>query len=151
VTIFSQEDVAVPMDKRQVFVRVEGEVKVPGVYQMTAGDTLQGLIAKAGGPTSNAYLFGTGFYREDVKKEQQANLQRAADRLETQLRSEQSRQLANLRGAKAPTEAAALTPSSKSSAACGRAHCAIPQVAADRPYRFRPGSETSARLRVCRR
>jgi len=108
VTIFSQEDVAVPMDKRQVFVRVEGEVKVPGVYQMTAGDTLQSLIAKAGGPTSNAYLFGTGFYREEVKKEQQANLQRAADRLETQLRSEQSRQLANLSGANS-TEAAALT------------------------------------------
>jgi protein involved in polysaccharide export with SLBB domain len=108
VTIFSQDDVAVPMDKRQVFVRVEGEVKVPGVYQMTAGDTLQGLIAKAGGPTSNAYLFGTGFYREDVKKEQEKNLQRAADRLETQLRSEQSRQLANLRGASS-AEAAALT------------------------------------------
>jgi protein involved in polysaccharide export with SLBB domain len=108
VTIFSQEDVAVPMDKRQVFVRVEGEVKVPGVYQMTAGDTLQSLIAKAGGPTGNAYLFGTGFFREDVKKEQQVNLQRAADRLENQLRSEQSRQLANLRGASS-TEAAALT------------------------------------------
>jgi len=108
VTIFSQEDVAVPMDKRQVFVRVEGEVNAPGVYQMTAGDTLQSLIAKAGGPTGNAYLFGTGFYREEVKKEQQANLQRAADRLETQLRSEQSRQLANLRGA-STTEAAALT------------------------------------------
>lgn len=108
VTIFSQDDVVVPMDKRQVFVRVEGEVKVPGVYQMTAGDTLQSLIAKAGGPTANAYLFGTGFYREDVKKEQEANLQRAADRLETQLRSEQSRQLANMRGASA-TEAAALT------------------------------------------
>jgi protein involved in polysaccharide export with SLBB domain len=106
VTIFSQEDVAVPMDKRQVFVRVEGEVKVPGVYQMTAGDTLQSLLAKAGGPTSNAYLFGTGFYREDVKKEQQANLQRAADRLENQIRSEQSAQMANL-AAKAPTEAAA--------------------------------------------
>jgi protein involved in polysaccharide export with SLBB domain len=108
VTIFSQDDVAVPMDKRQVFVRVEGEVKVPGVYQMTAEDTLQSLIAKAGGPTSNAYLFGTGFYREEVKKEQQANLQRAADRLETQLRSEQSRQMANLRGGNS-TEAAALT------------------------------------------
>lgn len=108
VTIFSQDDVAVPIDKRQVFVRVEGEVNVPGVYQMTAGDTLQTLLAKAGGPTSNAYLFGTGFYREDVKKEQEANLQRAADRLESQLRSEQSRQLANLRGL-SQTEAAAMT------------------------------------------
>ena len=97
VTIFSQNDVAVPMDKRQVFVRIEGEVKVPGVYQMTAGDTLQTLIAKAGGPTSNAYMFGTAFYREDVRKEQQANLKRAADRLEAQMRSEESTQAANLR------------------------------------------------------
>jgi protein involved in polysaccharide export with SLBB domain len=105
VTIFSQEDVTVPMDKRQVFVRVEGEVKVPGVYQMTAGDTLQSLLAKAGGPTSNAYLFGTGFYREEVRKEQQANLQRAADRLENQIRSEQSSQFANT-AALSPTEAA---------------------------------------------
>jgi protein involved in polysaccharide export with SLBB domain len=106
ITIFSQDDVAVPMDKRQVFVRVEGEVNVPGVYQMTAGDTLQSLLSKAGGPTSNAYLFGTGFYREEVRKEQQANLQRAADRLETQIRNEQSAQMANLR-ASSPTEAAA--------------------------------------------
>jgi len=106
VTIFSQEDVAVPMEKRQIFVRVEGEVKVPGVYQMTAGDTLQSLLAKAGGPTSNAYLFGTGFFREEVRKEQQANLQRAADRLESQVRSEQSAQIANA-AAKSPTEAAA--------------------------------------------
>jgi protein involved in polysaccharide export with SLBB domain len=97
VTIFSQKDVAVPMDKRQVFVRVEGEVKVPGVYQMTAGDTLQTLLAKAGGPTENAYLFGTAFYREQVRKEQEANLEKIATRLEAQLRNEQSRTLANVR------------------------------------------------------
>jgi len=108
VTIFSQQDVAVPMDKRQVFVRIEGEVNVPGVYQMTAGDNLQTLMAKAGGPTANAYLFGTGFYREEVRKEQQANVQRAADRLENQIRSAQSAQMANLR-AMSPAEAAAAT------------------------------------------
>jgi protein involved in polysaccharide export with SLBB domain len=108
VTIFSQNDVAVPMAKRQIFVRVEGEVKVPGVYQMTASDTLQTLIAKAGGPTSSAYLFGTAFYREEVRKEQQANLQRAADRLEAQMRSEESTRAANLR-AMSTTDAAAAT------------------------------------------
>jgi protein involved in polysaccharide export with SLBB domain len=108
VTIFSQNDVAVPMAKRQVFVRVEGEVKVPGVYQMTANDTLQTLIAKAGGPTSNAYLFGTAFYREEVRKEQQTNLQRAADRLETQVRSEQATEAASLRTMN-PADAAAAT------------------------------------------
>ena len=108
VTIFSQEDVAVPMDRRQIFVRVEGEVKVPGVYQMTAGDTLQNLIAKAGGPTGNAYLFGTAFYREEVRKEQEANLQRAADRLEAQIQNEQSAQISNA-AAKSPTDVATAT------------------------------------------
>jgi protein involved in polysaccharide export with SLBB domain len=98
VTIFSQSDVAVPMEKRRVMVRVEGEVKVPGVYQMTAGDTLQVLLAKAGGPTSNAYLFGTAFYRESVRREQHVNLLRAADKLEAHLRSEQAKGMANLRG-----------------------------------------------------
>jgi len=97
VTIFSQQDVAVPMDKRRVFVRVEGEVRVPGVYQMTAGDTLQSLLAKAGGPTSNAYLFGTAFYREEVRKEQEVNLAKVTRRLESQMQSEQANAAANLR------------------------------------------------------
>lgn len=107
VTIFSQEDVAVPMDKRRVFVRVEGEVSVPGVYQMTAGETLQSLLAKAGGPTSSAYLFGTSFYRETVRKEQQANLEKASARLETQLRNENAKGIANAR-AMAGADAAVL-------------------------------------------
>lgn len=95
VTIFSQQDVAVPMDKRRVLVRVEGEVKVPGVYQMSAGETLQSLLAKAGGPTSNAYLFGTAFHRETVRIEQEINLAKAARRLEAQLTREQSQAVAN--------------------------------------------------------
>ncbi|QYF96070.1 SLBB domain-containing protein [Massilia sp. PAMC28688] len=98
VTVFSQNDMAVPLDKRRVFVRVEGEVNAPGVYQMTAGENLQSLLARAGGPTSNAYLFGTAFYREQVRKEQEMNLEKAANRLETQLRNEQSRLVANVRG-----------------------------------------------------
>lgn len=97
VTIFSQQDVAVPMDKRRVFVRIEGEVKVPGVYQMTAGETLQSLLARAGGTTPDAYLFGTAFYREQVRQEQQANLEKAAIKLENQLRLEQAKSVANVR------------------------------------------------------
>jgi protein involved in polysaccharide export with SLBB domain len=97
VTIFSQEDVAVPMDKRRIFVRVEGEVNVPGVYQMSGGETVQSLLARAGGPTTNGYLFGTAFYREQVRKEQEINLEKAAVRLEAQMRSEQSRGVANVR------------------------------------------------------
>jgi len=117
VTIFSQNDVAVPMDKRQVFVRVEGEVRVPGVYQMTAGETLQSLLVKAGGPTGNAYLFGTGFFREQVRKEQYANLEKITARLEAQLRNEQSRTLANVRST---TDAATLEARRQAELAAGR-------------------------------
>ncbi|MFC4930079.1 polysaccharide biosynthesis/export family protein [Massilia sp. GCM10023247] len=107
VTVFSHEDVAVPMDKRRVFVRVEGEVQVPGVYQMSAGETLQSLLARAGGPTGNAYLFGTAFYREQVRKEQQINLEKAAVRLEAQLRSQQAKGIANVSALSAADAAAA--------------------------------------------
>jgi len=96
VTVFSHQDVAVPMDKRRVFARIEGEVKVPGIYQMSAGETLQSLLARAGGPTTNAYLFGTAFYREQVRKEQQLNLEKTAIRLESQLRSQQAKGIANV-------------------------------------------------------
>lgn len=97
VTIFSQQDVAVPMDKRRIFVRVEGEVNVPGVYQMTAGETLQSMLSKAGGTTSNAYLFGTAFYREEVRRQQELNLEKLVKRLESQARADQSRSIANAR------------------------------------------------------
>jgi protein involved in polysaccharide export with SLBB domain len=97
VTIFSQQDVAVPMDKRRVFVRIEGEVATPGVYQMTAGENLQSLLAKAGGPTNNAYLFGTAFYREEVRRQQEINLEKVANRLESQAAAEQTRAASNVR------------------------------------------------------
>jgi protein involved in polysaccharide export with SLBB domain len=107
VTVFSQEDVVVPMDKRRVFVRVEGEVNVPGVYQMTAGASLQEVLARAGGPTTNAYFFGTAFYREKVRREQEINLDKAATRMESTLRAGQSTSAANAR-TNSPAEAQVL-------------------------------------------
>lgn len=96
VTIFSQQDVLVPLAKRRVFVRIEGEVNTPGVYQMTSGDTLQSLMARAGGPTNNAYLFGSAFFREEVRKEQQINLDKLADRLEARLSSQLAKTASNV-------------------------------------------------------
>lgn len=96
VTVFSQNDVSVPMERRRVFVRVEGEVKVPGVYQMSPGETLQSALAKAGGPTQHAYLFGTQFYRIQARTEQEASLERVTAKLEAQLRSQQAVQSANV-------------------------------------------------------
>jgi protein involved in polysaccharide export with SLBB domain len=98
VTILSQDDVAVPIEKRRIFVRVEGEVNVPGVYQMKRGDDLHDLLARAGGPTRSGYVFGTAFYREQVRIEQQANMEKVIDRLERQLRLEQAKGIVENRG-----------------------------------------------------
>jgi protein involved in polysaccharide export with SLBB domain len=84
VTVFSATDVRVPLAKRRVFVRVEGEVARPGVYQMVANDTLQTLVDKAGGLTRDAYLFGAAFHREEVRKSQEENLKNLVQRLESE-------------------------------------------------------------------
>jgi protein involved in polysaccharide export with SLBB domain len=85
VTVFSQNDVRSPSEKRTYFVRIEGEVKVPGIYQVRPGDTLKQLVGLAGGFSRNAYLFGAEFTRERVRKEQQAKLDEVARRAEGEL------------------------------------------------------------------
>lgn len=90
LTVFSVNDVRVPQAKRQVYVRVEGEVRRPGIYQMKQGDSLPQLIERAGGLTDDAYLFGVGFYREQVRKDQLVNLDQLVRKLEMQLQSKLS-------------------------------------------------------------
>lgn len=84
ITVFSANDIRVPASRRQVFVRVEGEVNNPGVYPVKPGDNLQTLIARAGGATPDAYLFAMGLYREDVKKSQRQNLEKLLRKLEAE-------------------------------------------------------------------
>lgn len=96
VTVFSVNDVRVPQAKRQVFVRVEGEVQRPGIYQMNPGDSLTGLIDKAGGLTSDAFLFGAGFYREEVRQTQLRNLDQLVRRLEAQMQTRLSASAASV-------------------------------------------------------
>jgi protein involved in polysaccharide export with SLBB domain len=82
VTVFSVQDLRVPLEKRRIFVRVEGEVGSPGIYQSRPDETLPDLIKKAGGLTRNAYLYGAAFYREEVRKSQIENQIKLVRRLE---------------------------------------------------------------------
>jgi protein involved in polysaccharide export with SLBB domain len=84
ITVFSTKDLRVPISRQQVFARVEGEVNRPGVYQVGPGEGLTHLIQKAGGLTPDAYLFGAGFYRDEVKKSQQENLSKLLRRIESE-------------------------------------------------------------------
>lgn len=98
VTVFSADDIILPAHKRQVVVRIEGEVRRPGVYPVESGETLVNLIEKAGGPTADAFLFGAEFTRESVRKSQQENLERFIQRLEQQALSDSGRVVANVAG-----------------------------------------------------
>lgn len=88
VTVFGVKDVPVPMEKRTRFVNVGGEVKVPGIYQVQPGETLAQVVQRAGGLTVHAYAFGSIFTRESNRRQQQANLEQAVRRMESDLVSQ---------------------------------------------------------------
>ena len=74
VTLFSQRDLRVPVAQQNLQVRLEGEFASPGIYQIQRGETLGQLIARVGGLTSNAYLYGAEFTRESARRDQQERL-----------------------------------------------------------------------------
>lgn len=95
VTILSKKDLRVPQDRQTRLVRVEGEVAAPGIYQVEAGETLPQVLARLGGITPNAYLFGAEFTRESVRQQQQKNLDTVIRKLEAQQQGEAATLAAN--------------------------------------------------------
>lgn len=89
VTIFSKADLQVPISKQTKFVRLEGEFATPGVYQILPGETLRQLVARIGGLTGNAYLFGAEFTREGTREFQQRRLDEAIEFLEREFQRNQ--------------------------------------------------------------
>jgi len=85
VTIFSKDDMQVPSAKRSVYVRLEGEFNHAGVYKALQGETLRQLVARVGGLTPQAYLFGSELTREATRQMQQKRLDEIIDRLETEV------------------------------------------------------------------
>ncbi len=82
VIIFSQNDIAVPIEKRSTFLRLEGEFRTAGVFRAETGETLRHLVERVGGFTSDAYLYGAEFTRESVRAEQQKDLDEMIEKLE---------------------------------------------------------------------
>ena len=85
VTIFSRDDFQGPQSKQSKFVRLEGEFTVAGVYQIQPGETLRQLLARVGGITGNAYIYGAEFTRESTRIQQQLRLDDALGRLEIEM------------------------------------------------------------------
>jgi protein involved in polysaccharide export with SLBB domain len=82
VTVFSNSDISVPRSQQTTYVRIEGEIKLAGIYSVKPGETLHDIVARAGGLTPNAYLYGAQFTRESTRKEQQKRYNAFLDQLE---------------------------------------------------------------------
>ena len=74
ITIFSQADFRVPLERQTKYVTLEGEFVRSGVYSVAPGETLRDVVRKAGGFTPNAYLYGSEFTRESTRMLQQQRL-----------------------------------------------------------------------------
>jgi protein involved in polysaccharide export with SLBB domain len=87
VTILGRNELALPQERQTRLVRVEGEVAAPGIYQAMPGETMGQLLRRIGGLTPQAYVYGTEFSRESIRKRQQSNLEVLIRRLEAQAQS----------------------------------------------------------------
>ncbi|NOS97984.1 MAG: sugar transporter, partial [Methylotenera sp.] len=82
ITIFSKDDIQVPVAKRTKYVVLEGEMAHPGVYQVQVGETLRQLVERVGGLSPQAYLYGSEFSREATRQMQQKRLDEITARME---------------------------------------------------------------------
>ncbi|MFZ1084098.1 MAG: SLBB domain-containing protein [Terracidiphilus sp.] len=86
VTVFSQREIVAPEQSQTRYVKVEGEVEHPGVYQLEEGKTLQNVIESAGGLTARAYPYGARLTRESARAEQQRGLDEMVRSAEAEVR-----------------------------------------------------------------
>ncbi|MBI1944987.1 MAG: SLBB domain-containing protein [Deltaproteobacteria bacterium] len=107
VTVFSEKDLAVPQASVTRLVRVEGEVRAPGVYQLRPGETLPMLLERVGGTTEQAYLYGLALKRDSVRRAQAATLDRVVRQLDAELRASIAERQANLSASGDPAQVAA--------------------------------------------
>lgn len=71
-----------PQWHKESIVDLAGEVVFPGKYPIKKGETLCSVIHRAGGFTETAYLHGSVFLRDNVRKKQQESLDRIQENLD---------------------------------------------------------------------
>ena len=72
-------------------VTLQGEVKRPGTYPIIQGERLSSVLKRTGGYTEDAYLKGAIFIREQLRKQQQEELNRFIKSQEEALLAESAR------------------------------------------------------------
>lgn len=85
VVAYSAVESAISVERQNKRIRVDGEVLHPGEYVLPPGSSIEDALHAAGGLTGAAYLYGTEFTRESVRKSQQQNYDRALRDFEVQI------------------------------------------------------------------
>jgi protein involved in polysaccharide export with SLBB domain len=82
---FSAVAMALPSQRQNKRVKVEGEVARPAEYVLPEGSSLRDAVRAAGGFTSAAFVYASELSRESVRLTQQENYDRALRDLETDM------------------------------------------------------------------
>jgi protein involved in polysaccharide export with SLBB domain len=85
ITIFAQQDIQLPIQEQTVYLELSGEFVHPGIYSVSARDTLRSVVARAGGLTERAYLYGSTYTRKSTRALEQQQLNEYVDRLDHQM------------------------------------------------------------------
>lgn len=78
---------SIPQWQNTLQVRLEGEVRFPGTYTIRRGETLQGLLERAGGLTEYAFVNGAIFTRVDLREAERKRLDELAQQLRREIAS----------------------------------------------------------------
>ena len=81
----------IPEYRENRSIQLEGEFVFPGTYVFGKGETLSSVIRRAGGFTDEAFVSGSVFLRESLKKREQLEINRLIDLLNEEIASDQLR------------------------------------------------------------
>jgi protein involved in polysaccharide export with SLBB domain len=76
IRVLSLAGIDRPLERQAVLATIDGEVDHPGRYYLPPGSTLADLLARAGGMTAGAFVYGTDLNRESVRRQQQVSFDR---------------------------------------------------------------------------
>ncbi len=93
IRIFAPGAAPLEVKAEREFVRVDGEVKQSGVFELQKGETLRALLTRIGGITDKGYVYGTKIKRESVRIQQQAKIDEAVDRYEKDIETNAKQRL----------------------------------------------------------
>lgn len=84
VSVFGAQDLAVPIQSRPLFVRLDGEVRQGGLVRVKFGEKLKDVLRRTGGLTENAYVYGAKLLRKSTKEMQRENYRKVVSEMERQ-------------------------------------------------------------------